>query len=411
MMKIIKFYMNIHKYMKMRFVNRNKTAQFCIIKTRISSKIQTVKSMSEKLQITVKAEGTAGRIDIIGSISEWNQNCASDFREKCQGLKDGGVTQCKVYLMTVGGDCFQANEIVNILIDVFGTYTGEGGAIVASAGTYIAVCASSFELAKNGQFMIHKPYGYCDGNEDEMASYLKLLQNMSGTYYEAYSGKCKKTKAELDAKWNGGDFWMTAQEALEWGFITSIKDPVKIDQATASAIRASGSPIQVTIDKPTNDVTMGELKATALALGLPETATQEQINAAIADNAKKAKEYDTMKAAADQKAKEDRANEIKALLDKAEKDKRIKADARPKWQKMLEDSFENGKELIYGLQPVQKLSDEIKPSVGGIGATYQGKTFEQLQDEDPELLATLQDENPEAYDTLFADWKKRNKIK
>jgi ATP-dependent protease ClpP protease subunit/ParB-like chromosome segregation protein Spo0J len=368
--------------------------------------------MSEKLQITVKAEGTVGRIDIIGSISEWNQNCASDFREKCQALKDGGVASCKVYLMTVGGDCFQANEIVNILIDVFKTYTGEGGAIVASAGTYIAVNASSFELAKNGQFMIHKPWGDCYGNEDEIAAQLRLLQNMSSTYYEAYAGKCKKTKAELDAKWNGGDFWMTAQEALDWGFITSIKDPVKIDQAAASAIRASGSPIQVTIDKPTNDVTMADLKAQAIALGLPESATEEQINATIADNAKKAKEYDTMKAAADKKAKEDRANEIKALLDKAEQEKRIKADARPQWQKMLEDSFDNGKELLGSIQPVQKLSATIKPSVGGVGATtYQGKTFEQLQDEAPELLATLQDENPEAYDTLFADYKKRNKIK
>ncbi len=77
----------------------------------------------QKLQIEVQAEGTKGRVDIIGSISEWNSNNATDFRTKCTELKDSGVNSCHVYLMTNGGDCFQANEIMNILNEVFGTYT------------------------------------------------------------------------------------------------------------------------------------------------------------------------------------------------------------------------------------------------------------------------------------------------
>ena len=207
---------------------------------------------------------------------------------------------------------------------------------------------------------------------------------------------------------------MTAQEAKDWGFITEIKEPVKIDQETAKAIKDSGSPIAIaTADitpSPKNLINM-DVKATAISLGMDANSTEEQVNARIAENAKKAADYETLKAKNEQKEKEEKVAKIKAELDAAEKDKRISADNRANWQAQFEKDFEGTKALLGGLQPVVKpLSAEIKPSVDGKGATYQGKTFEQLQDEDPDMLAELEDKNPEAYNALFADWKKRNKI-
>lgn len=368
--------------------------------------------MSKNLLVKVYAEDTTGRIDIIGSISEWNKNNATDMRQKCQDLKETGVTKAHVYLMTVGGDCFQANEIVNILIDVFGSYTGEGGAIVASAGTYIGVNAKSFIMAKNGQYMIHKPMGGTYGNETEMENYLKLLQNMTATYYDAYKAVLKKPESDFKAKWDSGDFWMTAQEAKDWGFITDIKEPVKIDQETAKAIKDSGSPIAIAdiTSSPQNLLNM-DVKAIAISLGMDANSTEEQVNARLAENARKAADYDNLKAQQEQKEKEEKAANIKAALDAAEKDKRISAENRAKWQEQFEKDFEGTKALLGGLQPVTKpLSADIKVSADGKGTTYQGKTFEQLQEENSEMLAELEDKNPEAYNALFADWKKRNKI-
>jgi hypothetical protein len=317
--------------------------------------------------------------------------------------------------MTVGGDCFQANEIVNILVDVFGSYTGEGGAIVASAGTYIGVNAKSFKMAKNGQYMIHKPSGYIQGNESEMENYLKLLQNMTVTYYDAYKAVLKKPEKEFKAKWDAGDIWLTAQEAKDWGFVTDIKEPVKIDQETAQAIQKSGSPIAVAqTDIIVQPIIKNEMdvKVMAITLGMDPNSTEDQVNAQIAANAQKAKDYDALKAQQELKDKAEKAANIKAELDAAEKDKRIKADARANWQTQFEKDFEGTKALLSGLQPVLKpLSKDIKTTVEGNGATYDGKTFEQLQDENPEALAELEENNEEAYNALFADWKKRNKIK
>lgn len=358
--------------------------------------------MAGALQVNITSENNTARVDIIGSISEWNRNNAADFRQKCQESKDAGATSCYVYLMTTGGDCFQANEIVNILNDVFKGYTGEGGAIVASAGTYIAVNATAFTLAKNGQFMIHKPSGWTDGNETEIENYLKLLRNMTSTYYDAYLKKLKKPGSEFKAKWDAGDFWMTAQEAKDWGFISDIKEPVKIDDHTAQAIRACGSPIQVTITNYSNKDENMSLEATATALGLPKDATQEQINAKIAENARKVKDFEAFEA-------RQKTEKILAELDKAEKEHRIKATSRTKWEEKFNADFEGTKALLDDIEPVVSLSKNLKN--GAAAGTYQGKTFEQLQDEDPDLLAELQDEQPDTYEALFADWKKRNKIK
>jgi hypothetical protein len=54
--------------------------------------------MSKTLKINIAAEGTVGRVDIIGNIAEWSDNNAVDFRERCQVVKDAGATTCKVYI-------------------------------------------------------------------------------------------------------------------------------------------------------------------------------------------------------------------------------------------------------------------------------------------------------------------------
>jgi ATP-dependent protease ClpP protease subunit len=374
--------------------------------------------MSKNLHITIKADGTVGRVDIIGSISEWNQNNAMDFRERCQVLKDSGVTSCNVYMMTVGGDCFQANEIVNILNEMFGSYTAEGGAIVASAGTYIAVCATNFVMAKNGQFMIHKPMGGGYGNETEIENYLTLLRNMTSSYFDAYVAKCKKPKADFETKWNSGDFWMTAKEAKDWGFVSAIKEPVKLPEPAQAKLNMvataniTGDELINLFSKNTNQNQNDmNLSAMALACGLAADATEAQVMAKIAGLQTKANAYDQLKAQTEQKEKDEMAAKIKTELDKAEKEKRIVATVRASWKKMLEADFEGAKAALDSIQPVVALSDEIIPGVEGkTGATYNGKTYAQLQDENPSLLAELQDKQPAVYDALFAGWKKENGI-
>ncbi len=363
------------------------------------------KEMDTKLSVNIYAEGNVGRVDIIGQINEWNKNNATDMRAHCLELKESGANSCHVYLMTVGGDCFQANEIVNILTEVFGHYTGSGGAIVASAGTYIAIKAQSFEIVENGQLMIHKPMGGTFGNETELENYLQLVKNMTVTYYDAYLKKLKKPEADFKTKWESGDFWMTAGQAQEWGFVDNVKGTTPVDATSNALLEAMGRPIQ----KQSKINTKMDVKALAISLGMPENSTEEEVNARIKENAIEASGYNALKAQQEQREKEALSAKVEDKLKAAQKDKKIEAKAVELWREKLTADFDGTSELLDSIPGIVKpLSDEIKPTAAGVGATYKGKTFEQLQDESPEALEALMDENPEAYDKLFADWQKRN---
>lgn len=69
---------------------------------------------------------------------------------------------------------------------------------------------------------------------------------------------------------------------------------------------------------------------------------------------------------------------------------------------MLTDNFEPASEILAGIQPVEKLSNGITTSVEG-GKTWKGKTFAQLQDENPAALEALEKENPDAFNELFKE--------
>lgn len=372
-----------------------------------------------KLVINITSEGQTGRVDIIGQISEWSDNNAMDFRTRCQNLKDAGVTNVLVYLMTVGGDCFQANEIVNILKDIFGKYNCEGGALVASAGAFIVAQADYSEQANNGQFMIHKPSGCVGGNDTEIENYLQLLRNMTSDYYDVFVAKCKKPKADFDAKWNGGDFWMSAKEAVEWGFINKTKEALPMPEPAQAKLKMSANAAGISpeeliniYDNVTNKTEnkMNELSATALQLGLPVDATQAQINEKLAAINQKAADYDNLKAQVDKQKSDKQKADIKAKLDAAEKDKRITADVRANWQAAFEKDFEGTAALLDNMKPVVALSNGLMAN-GVVDTTYQGKTFEQLQDENPKLLAKLMNEDKDTYDALYNGFLERNGLK
>lgn len=358
--------------------------------------------MTKAFSITATEKGSYAQIDIIGDIYSWGANSADAFREKVKELTDKGIKDAHIYINSGGGDCFQANEIENILKAFKGKITGEGGALVASAATYLALGIKDFAQAENGQFMIHKPGIYTSGTEQEIENSLKLLKNMTENYKKAYLAKTTLPEAEFLDKWEKGDWWMTAQEALENGFISAVNSTVEIDKNTAQMIANYRTTNKT---EPMNTTIMTQ------QLGLPPTATQEQINEALIALKAKAAKADELEAA--QKAEKEAAQkqQINALLDKAIENKTIKADTLTAWKQAFDNDFENTAGILAGLVPVEKLSDHITGSTSVTGAKHNGKTWEQLQEEDPELLAKLETTNPELFAGLFADWKKRNKIK
>jgi ATP-dependent protease ClpP protease subunit len=369
----------------------------------------------EKIPFNIHAstQGQKALIRITGTIG-WDTD-SEQFRRTVDAIVEQGITDAHLYLNGPGGSCFDAEEIVNILSVFTGKVTGYGGTLVASAYTRIAMFCESFTMPENGMFMIHKPAGGTWGTANEIASYLKLIRDIESQYFNTYKEKATDSTI-LETQWNAGDWWMTAQEAKDNGFIVSIKEKAKIGAHTTALISACGCPASKipTININEKEENEMDLKATAKALGLPESASEAEVNTAIANGVKATKDLAELQASIAQKEKEQKAKDIKAVLDKAIADKRITADMRPNWEKMLNADFETASASLEELQVVKKL-DVKPPSNGGASAsagkvTHQGKTFEELQDENPDALAELQNTDPTAYDALFNDYVKRNKL-
>lgn len=360
--------------------------------------------MKSTFQISAVKNGEAAEVRIIGHIG-WETN-AEVFRAQVDALVKAGIKDVHIYINSPGGSCFDAAEIVNIMGAFKGEITGEGGALVASAATYIAMHCKRFSMPENGIFMVHRPSGHADGSKEDIKAYLKLLEDVEREYYNVYK-KAVKDSAAFDEKWNSCDWWMTAAEAKKQGFITDVKTKMKIDRETAAVIKACGCPFDIDeyqqIQKNNNEM---DIKMTAVLLGLPETATEAEVKAKLSENKKAADDLTALQAAQAQKEKAETQAKIKAALDKAIVDKRIKADCRAEWEKMLNDNFDSASKALESISPVEKLSDKLVASKEG-KKTYKGKTFAQLQEEGPELLAELEKEDPDAFAELFNETFKK----
>ena len=356
------------------------------------------------MNITAKAENGRAVISIKGQIAGWRDS-EKNFTATVDSLIESGVKDAHLYINSPGGDCFEANEIVNVIKRFPGTVTGEGGALVASAATYIAIHCQSFKMPENGLFMIHQPRGFASGRKAEIQTYLDLLEKISKTYYDAYLACTTMPEKEFKEKWDAGDFWMNAKEAKEYGFATSIGGKADINEATASMISQAGysGPVSLTskqqqFNKPQNQKKEMELNALLVQFGLSASMSEGQFIETISEWKRKAERVEML-----EKEKEDRQNaEIEAMLNQAILDRRITADVKDDWKEILVSNFENGKKMLEAMKPVHK-PVVVKP-LGGGGAEMK---WEDIKD-DPSALQKLMNEDPDTYERIFNDWVKRN---
>lgn len=344
------------------------------------------------LQITAKNDGGRADIRIDGTIYSWN---AEDFRYSINELIKSGVKDASLYINTPGGNVFAGNEIANEIQRFPGTISGYGGAIVASAGSYLATICHTFEMAENGQFMIHKPKALIEGNEDAIESRLKLLKNLTAQYRKQYAEKTGKTEDEIETLWSKGDVWFNAQEALDEGFITSISSKTPVTKETAMLIAACGAPIQPEITETKTETKMKNRDEIIAKLKLAKDATDAQIEAAI-DNLS----VQAQKAEQDEQAIAQReAAAVTALLDAAIVAKKITADQKEHFEALAKKDYDATKALIDSMPVAPKISGQLDPDGEGTDPKANW-TLQDYLDNDPEALDELAAKNPKKFEEL-----------
>lgn len=349
--------------------------------------------------ITAEKRADKAHVRIIGHI-DFSQS--EGFRSQVDKLVAAGVKDAHVYIHSPGGSVFDANEIVNIIKKFKGNITGEGGALVASAGTFIAIACKTFEMPENGMFMIHKPSGIAMGTASQIEGNLKLLKDLEQQYYDAYKA-IAKDPGKFDEKWQAGDYWMTAKEAKEAGFITNVTRKVTIDKGTAAMIAACGYPqasaiVQEAERTDTNNLNKIKMEFIALLLGLKKDATEQEITAAI----EKLKADAATAATLTAQVAEINKSQINAMVEAGIAAGKFTADKKEHFTKLGETAgVDTLRATLDAMQGAARPKDLIAPGTPGASAT--GKKWVDLTEKE---RIELRDNDRATFDALLAEYSK-----
>lgn len=140
------------------------------------------------------------------------------FLESVDSRKD-----IQIYLNTPGGSVYAGLGIYDtmqyIAPDVATICTG----IAASMGA-VLLCAGQDgkrTALKHSRVLIHQPMGGVDGQASDIEITAREILKLKKELYEVIA---KHTKQDYDKIWKDSDrdYWMTAQEALEYGMIDEV---------------------------------------------------------------------------------------------------------------------------------------------------------------------------------------------
>ena len=170
-------------------------------------------------------------IEIYGTIGGWDWetwkpiNTIEILSKELNRLKALNTKQITVKINSYGGDCNDALAIHDALQDHSAKIITQGNGYVASAATIIFMAGEERKISKNALFLIHKCSSYNRGNENDFEIELEAQKTTNETMLNVYEQKSKKSREEIKALMEentGHGKWITADEAIAYGFATEI---------------------------------------------------------------------------------------------------------------------------------------------------------------------------------------------
>jgi len=167
------------------------------------------------------------------------------FSDELDALE--GVKRLNVHINSLGGDTFTAQAIYSILSDFDAVKTAYIDGVAASAATIIACGADEVVARENTNYMIHQPWSIAIGNADIMRKAAEDLDAVTEPIINVYKAKVngKIDEAKI-MKLMEDETWMTAEKALEYGFVDKVRGKIRaISRASKNQILCSGRLLDV----------------------------------------------------------------------------------------------------------------------------------------------------------------------
>lgn len=136
-------------------------------------------------------------------------------------LRTVTTDEVDVEINSPGGDVFAGLAIYNGLRASGKKINVKVLGLAASAASLVAMAGDTIEMPENAFMMIHNPWGFAMGGADEMRNTADVLDKIGTGLVSTYAKRTGKTDQEITALLDA-ETWMTAQEAVDAGFATSV---------------------------------------------------------------------------------------------------------------------------------------------------------------------------------------------
>jgi ATP-dependent Clp protease, protease subunit len=183
--------------------------------------------MKKFWQFKNKAQTEADLL-IYGDIGDsfWNEEAvtAKQFKQDLEAL--GDITQLNIFINSGGGSVWEGQAIYSQLKRFKAKKTVYIDGIAASIASVIAMAGDKIIMPRNAMLMIHRAWSIAMGNAEDFRTMANTLEKVDETIMPAYS-RSMLTVDEIKEKVEA-ETWMTAAEALDWGFIDEIEEEKQV---------------------------------------------------------------------------------------------------------------------------------------------------------------------------------------
>jgi ATP-dependent Clp protease protease subunit len=179
--------------------------------------------MTSRSWFTAMSAATgAAEIDIYDEIGMFGVT-ALDFNRELRAL--GAVSEINLRINSPGGEVFDGIAIYNILRRHKAKVNISIDGIAASIASVIAMAGDTVSMPANAMMMIHDPSGVVVGTSKDMRDLSDALDKVKASMVATYASKSNLSSEEIE-KIMSDETWLTAEEAVEFGFADVIEAPI-----------------------------------------------------------------------------------------------------------------------------------------------------------------------------------------
>lgn len=312
---------------------------------------------------------------LYGYIGEYDTITSADItRELLEA--EASYKKIDVRINSLGGEVYAGIAIFNALRNSKADITIYIDGVAASTASFIASCGKPLKMSRYARLMLHSISGGVYGTTSDLLSCIEEIKQLENTLCEIYSSRCGKSVNEIRATYfDGKDHWLTAQQALELGFIDEIydTDPVPEDSNPQQIYNIYQN--RLTNQKPNNNKMIEQLKKRPSFANCASEADVLQRIGELEANAAKVpaltQERDDLKAknkVFEGKVAADAEAEVVALVDNAFNEGRISEPQKATYVALLKADRENGEAALKALPAQKRIVDVLGQDGTGPGA-------------------------------------------